>query len=445
MSFNNGNISAPVSIRDLQVCFSNSSTDLGTLCLASNINKWARYKPIRYNKVGVITEAERRSVNYGLYIKPQANDDIYLVGIVRACLFNPNGNYWVYQQPRGANWNEPYRLSDFAKNPNDSGQTINIAGYQSVANPPFTTELVGAANLYSHTTYQYEINIAEKDTISFIAYDLGDAQIALTEIMSSILVYNDYRIVVDIYDTDPITTSSQIPIPIYTFAGDALTSTNRQSQVSISTATLGTGTFYALVGIMRVSNGNRVSGTAFIAPQSTEQIIAQRTACYFKLYMQNYLTMRFEVTQVTCSSNSGWFTKDGSTYVSTRYINGVLIVHMRVSRTSNTYYFATGTATIPPGGYRMQIYVIPYRWSGNYEAVPVNSSRQRISSGYVQIPSSTSTTTQWVDIYAQFEFTGSSATGVENILNDGYNTFALLAKINGTEQRDCGSFTIKRS
>lgn len=444
MSFNNGNISAPVSIRDLQVCFFNSSTDLGTLCLASNINKWARYKPVRYNKVGVITEAERRSVNYGLYIKPQANDQIYLAGIVRDCLYSPSSNYWVYQAPRGANWNEPYRLSDFAKNPNDSGQTINISGYQSVANPPFTTELVGAANLYSHTTYQYEINIAEKDTISFIAYDMGDAQIALTEIMSSILVYNDYRIVVDIYDTEPITTSSQLPTPIYTFGGDALTSTNRQSQVSISTATLGTGTFYALVGIMRVSNGNRVSGTAFIAPKSTEQIIAQRTSCYFKLYIQNYLKMRFEITQVTSSNYSGWFTQDGNTYVSTQYITGTLYVHMRVSRTTNTYYFAKGTSTIPSGGYRMQIFAIPYRWSGNYEATPANSNRQIISQGYVQIPYSSSTTTQWEDIYAQFQFTGGS-TNVESILNDGYNTFALQAMINGTEQRDCGSFTIKRS
>ena len=58
MSFSNGIISAPVSIRDLQVFFGNSSTDLATLCMDNNINMWASKKPIFNTKVTVLTDED---------------------------------------------------------------------------------------------------------------------------------------------------------------------------------------------------------------------------------------------------------------------------------------------------------------------------------------------------------------------------------------------------
>ena len=54
-------ISAPVSIKDLQQTFGRSETDLGTLIknLVDNdiVNKWSKYKPIRYATIGLMTDA----------------------------------------------------------------------------------------------------------------------------------------------------------------------------------------------------------------------------------------------------------------------------------------------------------------------------------------------------------------------------------------------------
>ena len=68
MSYNNNRITAPVSIRDVQRALGVSVQDLGTLCKHENINKWARYKPVRSLSkiVRPVTFAERKAVNFGL-------------------------------------------------------------------------------------------------------------------------------------------------------------------------------------------------------------------------------------------------------------------------------------------------------------------------------------------------------------------------------------------
>lgn len=125
-----------------------SSSDLGVLCSATvgtrvddnaggtqwivtsrvNINPMAKYKPVRYNKLSPLTDAEFRSTNYGLSIG----------SIFNASDTNPN-NTWTYLKPRGKAPNpatydqptdEPYRLTDF-KN------------YDRKACPPFAFEVSG--------------------------------------------------------------------------------------------------------------------------------------------------------------------------------------------------------------------------------------------------------------------------------------------------------------
>jgi hypothetical protein len=44
----NGKITAPVSIYDVQQVLGENSTDLATLCKSSKINKWSVKKPIYY-------------------------------------------------------------------------------------------------------------------------------------------------------------------------------------------------------------------------------------------------------------------------------------------------------------------------------------------------------------------------------------------------------------
>lgn len=441
MSYNNltMHITAPVSINDVKAAIGSSSNDLGTLCRESNINKWARHKPVRYNKIGILTDNERRSVAYGLYNKPQEYTDIYLVRLARDCAFNPLSNYWVYQTPRGSSFNEPYRLTDFVKNPNDSRLQTLSNGYNANAEVPFASDLGNAMSFYSRG--EYYINKAVTEKIYFVAYETATHDLSVLDILG-ISTYSDYCLVVDVYETDPLTTSSSVPLPTLTYSGNVLTKSKSYSEVTLQTNTLSVKTYYVLIGLMRVQNGSRVSGSAILAPRTRDQELKGRLSYYFKLNIQNYLDMKFEVLQVTCTSNSGWFTNNGGVYETSQYINGALIVHLRVTRTTRKYYFAKGTTTIPPDGGLMQIYITPYRWSGNYEATPVSSNRGIVQ--YTEIPASTSTSEQWVDLYAMFEFPNSIGTGVETILNDGYNGFALRATVYGNEQRDCGSFYTHR-
>ena len=46
MAYNNGIVTAPVSVYDVQRALSNTSPDVKTLCLADNVNKWSKCKPV---------------------------------------------------------------------------------------------------------------------------------------------------------------------------------------------------------------------------------------------------------------------------------------------------------------------------------------------------------------------------------------------------------------
>ena len=63
---NNTIIRPPVSIYDVRKILGNLSTDLGTLCVAPTINKWAKYKPVKHNGLGLLTDQQRKNVNYGI-------------------------------------------------------------------------------------------------------------------------------------------------------------------------------------------------------------------------------------------------------------------------------------------------------------------------------------------------------------------------------------------
>jgi hypothetical protein len=54
MANNNVIITAPVSMYDVQQVLGESSTDLATLCKSSNINKWAKYKPIKHSSPALL-------------------------------------------------------------------------------------------------------------------------------------------------------------------------------------------------------------------------------------------------------------------------------------------------------------------------------------------------------------------------------------------------------
>lgn len=127
MPYNNNErmIVAPVSIRDVQIATGCGDNDLGTLITNANINMWARFKPVRYPSVGLITDAQRASVNHGISIPTPVT-----YGSVRAQeVMDAAANYgdWAYLKPTGGA-SQPFRLADFAN-------TIS-QGYYHAAQPP---------------------------------------------------------------------------------------------------------------------------------------------------------------------------------------------------------------------------------------------------------------------------------------------------------------------
>lgn len=121
MSVSNGKITAPVSIDDVKSVLAESSNDLATLCKSDNINKWARYKPIKYNCLFKPTEEQRKEVNYGISNIPYYR----LLGVMTQDVINNSMQNatnistldtriepWHYQQPIGG-YASPYRLGDF--------------------------------------------------------------------------------------------------------------------------------------------------------------------------------------------------------------------------------------------------------------------------------------------------------------------------------------------
>lgn len=124
MANSGGLITPPVSIQDVRQVLGNSSTDLGTLCKASQINMWAKYKPVPYAKIDTTDEFDKTTnkwkstarwwrdkiingIDSGAYcgfIIPTKDVDSLTGG-------EPDG--WTVKRPSGGT-NSPYRLTDFA-------------------------------------------------------------------------------------------------------------------------------------------------------------------------------------------------------------------------------------------------------------------------------------------------------------------------------------------
>ena len=81
-----------------------SSRDVGTLCTHTAINKWSKWKPVRFGTVAGLTQQELEMVEYGIKAGNNTPSSSY---------FTPTSPYFIYNKPRGSAYNEPYRLGDF--------------------------------------------------------------------------------------------------------------------------------------------------------------------------------------------------------------------------------------------------------------------------------------------------------------------------------------------
>lgn len=121
MANSGGLITAPVSIQDVRTVLGNSSTDLGTLCKASQINMWAKYKPVVLAMIDTVSQFDRTNnkwYSWATWWKGQTGTcgiTPYLLrnisDVVDHCSGGLNG--WSYSHPYGGTAS-PYRLTDFA-------------------------------------------------------------------------------------------------------------------------------------------------------------------------------------------------------------------------------------------------------------------------------------------------------------------------------------------
>ena len=58
-----------------------SSRDVGTLCTHTSINKWSKWKPIRYNTVSGITATILSNANFGLIPASTSSNYASIAGV----------------------------------------------------------------------------------------------------------------------------------------------------------------------------------------------------------------------------------------------------------------------------------------------------------------------------------------------------------------------------
>lgn len=132
--YNNGIIEGNVDVRDVQKALGTSKHYWNELCAHQNINPMSKYKPVRYEKIGQLTEAEFIDARYGLRPKYNESGQDYYTFPSN----NPNPDAaWVYEKPRGKSdgttghrLDEWYRITDFYH-------------YFSKATPPLAIDVTG--------------------------------------------------------------------------------------------------------------------------------------------------------------------------------------------------------------------------------------------------------------------------------------------------------------
>lgn len=108
MSINSstGQIVGSVNTSDVAYILGSNSTDVKTLCMHPDINKWAKYKPEATGGPGILSDSDRASNNFGLSGPTQVSSTT-LKSQVRAGTFNSK---WTYKPVSAGYYG---RLTDF--------------------------------------------------------------------------------------------------------------------------------------------------------------------------------------------------------------------------------------------------------------------------------------------------------------------------------------------
>lgn len=147
---------------DVGIVLGNSSRDTGTLCKASNINKWSKRKPVSYpNVIFKLTDAQLKEINYGLSVPSQVN--LLPLQTLYSNLNGANGESlldaaYSYTKPTGETLASPFRLLDFEKYYHGAMAPISVTSEDGNFNIKVNTQL---------TVYQFSflMNISGSESV----------------------------------------------------------------------------------------------------------------------------------------------------------------------------------------------------------------------------------------------------------------------------------------
>lgn len=150
---------------DMTQISSRNTFDLGRLCTHTNINKWAKYKPIHHSGLQILSDAER---------KDRTSDGEFYGILCRQTNMNLgslHGATFAYNRPKGGA-SSPYRLSDFI------GEALTV-GYNHLARP----NVMGRLS-WSPTGGEGVFDLDGDDNVycDFYVHDPDSTEIDLSEI-----------------------------------------------------------------------------------------------------------------------------------------------------------------------------------------------------------------------------------------------------------------------
>lgn len=157
-----------ISLSEVAKCLSVGTLDLGSLCTSDNIKMWSRHKPIRHSTKDVLTDAQKKALNYGL-VPAYALQGGQNTGTSNFAELFTNEYPWSYNKPRGGEFNEPFRLTDFV-----SSEQSSVGYCHKCEFPPIYAkeycEASAASGMTGNVYSQYGSNVSE--AISY--QDLGE-------------------------------------------------------------------------------------------------------------------------------------------------------------------------------------------------------------------------------------------------------------------------------
>lgn len=182
MAHSAGIITAPVNTDDVSETVGLNSSDIGTLCSTALINKFAMWKPVRLAKRGDLTEADRRSVGFGIafgYIASATSEAVNLLANLQTAVPAPPS--WTYTRPRPLI--DPTRITDFLNSNNDKAPGYNhnakapMSGFTDIT--LFESEFGSASKVYP---FNFKYGPASYQGVN----DTSGIEIPITELNSAI-------------------------------------------------------------------------------------------------------------------------------------------------------------------------------------------------------------------------------------------------------------------